>query len=217
MMGCNIFFAEPFRKLMRHSFCQPSRIDEKQRRTMLSDEFHHPVVNFVPHLVGGDRAQSAGRNFDREIKLPPVSNVDDHRVGTAIAGKKVRNLFDWFLCCRQTNAHRRTIGQRFQSFQREREMSAAFVVSHGVDFIHDYSFDIAQDCAASFRCQQNVQGLRGSDQNVRRTLQHRPALVHQCVAGADCGANFGHQKTLLSRHLQNFAERDFKILLDVVP
>jgi len=24
-------------------------------------------------------------------------------------------------------------------------MSTAFVVSHGMDFIHDYSFDIAQD------------------------------------------------------------------------
>src|SRR2546430_16749536 len=112
---------------------------------MLSNEFHHTVINLVPHLVGGDRTKGAARNFDREIKLPLVSNVDDLRIGTAIAGKKVRNLFDWFLSCRQTNAHRRTMRQRFQSFQREREMSAAFIVSHGVDFIHDYSFDIAQD------------------------------------------------------------------------
>src|ERR1700674_1663525 len=117
MMGCNVFFAEPFRKLMRHSFCQPSRIDEEQRGTMLSDELHYAVVNLVPHFVRGDRTKSAARNFDCDIKLPLVSNVDDPRIGTAIASKKMCNFFDWFLGRRQTNADRRTIGQRLQPLQ----------------------------------------------------------------------------------------------------
>ena len=96
-------------------------------------------------------------------------------------------------------------------------MSTAFVVSHGMDFIHDYSFDIAQDCAASFCRQQNVKRLGCSDENVWRTLQHRPALVHERVTGTDRSANLRHQQPLLARHLENLAERDFKILLDVVP
>src|SRR5258705_10203061 len=176
MMCGNVFFPEPFRKLMRHSFRQSPRIDEEQRGTMLSDKLNYAVINFVPHLVGGDRTESAAWNFDREIELTLVSNIDNHRIGPAIASEEVRDFLDWLLRCRKTNSHRWTMRQRFQPFQREREMSAAFIVSHGMDFIHDYSFYIAQDCAASFRRQKNVEGLGGSDKNVWRPFQHRPAL-----------------------------------------
>ena len=42
------------------------------------------------------------------------------------------------------------------------------------------------------------------------------ALVHQRVAGAHGGADLRHQQAALARHLQNFAERNFEVLLDVV-
>jgi len=116
-MGGNIFFAKPFSKLMRHSFSQPARIDEEQRRTMLSDELHHAVVNFVPHFVAGDRTQSAGWNFDRDIELPLVTHINNHRIGAGIASKKMCNFFDGLLRRRKTNAHRRTIGQSFQPLE----------------------------------------------------------------------------------------------------
>ena len=84
---------------------------------MLSDELDNAVINLVPHLIGSDCAQSAGRNFDRKIELSLVSNVHNHRIGAIIAGEKVCNLFNRFLGCRQTNTHRRTISKRFQPFQ----------------------------------------------------------------------------------------------------
>ena len=145
---------------------------------MLADQFNYAVINLVPHLIGGDCTESAGRNFDCEIELSLVSNIDDHRIGAAIAGEKVCNFFDGLLGGRKPNAHRRTISKRFQPLQRKCEMSAAFIISYGMDFIHDYSFNIAQDCAASFRRQENIERFRSSNQNVWRTFQHRPALVH---------------------------------------
>ena len=36
------------------------------------------------------------------------------------------------------------------------------------------------------------------------------------VAGADRGADLGHQQAALARHLQDFAQRNFQVLLDVV-
>ena len=41
-----------------------------------------------------------------------------------------------------------TVRERFQPFQRERQVCAAFVVGDRVDFIDDHGFDIAQNGAA---------------------------------------------------------------------
>ena len=95
-------------------------------------------------------------------------------------------------------------------------MSAALVVGDGVDFVDDYGLDIPQNRPALLRCKQDVERFRRRDQNVRRTLQHSPALVHKRVAGADRGANLGHQQPTLARHLQDFPQRNFEVLLDVV-
>jgi hypothetical protein len=105
---------------------------------------------------------------------------------------------------------------RLQTLQREREMRAALVVGHGVDFVHDHGFDIAQDGAASFRRQQDVERFGSRNQNMRRPLQHGAALVHQGVAGANRGANLRHQQAAVTRHLKNLPQRSFKIFLDVV-
>src|ERR1700688_1871383 len=40
--------------------------------------------------------------------------------------------------------------------------------------------------------------------------------MHQRVSSADRGPNLRHQKPALTRHLQNFPERYFEVLLDVV-
>ena len=108
------------------------------------------------------------------------------------------------------------MSQSFQPLQRKRQMRAALVVGHGVDFVDDDGLDIAQNGAASFRRQQDVKRLRRGDQNVRRPLQHRAPLVHQRVAGADRRANLRHQQAALARHLKNLAQRHFEIFLNVV-
>src|SRR5260370_40440427 len=49
-----------------------------------------------------------------------------------------------------------------------------------------------------------------------RAFEHRPALVHERVTGADGSANLRHEETALTCHLQNFAKRNFQVLLNVV-
>src|SRR5579863_2766948 len=40
--------------------------------------------------------------------------------------------------------------------------------------------------------------------------------MHERVASADCSPNLRHQEAAFTSHLQNFAERDFEVLLNVV-
>ena len=128
----------------------------------------------------------------------------------------MRDFLDRLLRCGKPDAHRRAMSQSFQPFERNCEMRAALVVGDRVDFVHDDGFDIAQNRAAFFGGQQNVERLRRGHQNVRRPLQHGAPLVHQRVAGAHRSANLRHQQAALARHLQDFAQRDFEIFLDVV-
>ena len=217
MMRRDIVFAQSFAQVMSDPLRQPPGVDEHQRGTMLLNQFHQPVVNLVPHFVGGDRAELAGRALrPRDRACACARHRRSTGAGAAVAGQEMSHFFDRLLGGGKADAHRRTISQRLQPLQRKRQVRAALVVGHGVDFVDDDGFDIAQNRAALFRGQQNVERLGRRDQNVRRPLQHGPALMHQRVAGADRGANLRHQQAALARHLQNLAQRPFEIFLDVV-
>src|SRR5437763_14256396 len=95
-------------------------------------------------------------------------------------------------------------------------MRTTLVVSNSMNFIKDNGLDIAQNGPALFRRKQDVKRLRGGDQNMRRALQHGPAFRGQRIAGADGGANLRHQQAALTSHLENFAEWNFEVLLNVV-
>ena len=95
-------------------------------------------------------------------------------------------------------------------------MRPSLVISDRVDFVNDDGLDIAQNGPALFRRKQDVQRLRRGDQNVWRTLQHRPAFRRERVAGPDGGADLRHQQPTFACHLQDFAERNFQVLLNVV-
>jgi hypothetical protein len=64
----NVFFAHALGELMRNAFGEAARVHEHQGRTVRVDELTMPLVNFVPHFVGGDGAQLGGwelRPLDR--------------------------------------------------------------------------------------------------------------------------------------------------------
>src|SRR5271169_3544945 len=105
---------------------------------MLLDEFYEAVVDLVPHFVGRDGTELAGGNFDRKIELAFVADVNDHRVWTTTACQEMCNLFNGLLCRREANAHRGTMCQGFQPLQRESQVSAALVVGHRVNLVHDH-------------------------------------------------------------------------------
>ena len=209
--------AEALAKMMRDAFGQAPRVDEDQRRAMLASEFRDAVVNLAPHFVRGDGAEFARGNFDGQIQRTAVADVDDDRRGAIAAGKELRDQLDGLLRGGKTDAHRRAIEQGFEAFERERQMRAALIVGDGVNFVDDHGFHAAQDGAAFFRRQQDVERFGRGDQDVRRTREHGAALVHQRVAGANSRRESrGISRPRSAGHLQNFAERNFQIFLDVV-
>src|SRR5271157_2971041 len=126
------------------------------------------------------------------------------------------DFFNWLLRSREANAHRRTMRQRFQTLQRESQMSATFIVGYSMNLVDNHGLDITQDRSALLRRQQDVQRLRRGHENVRRPLQHGPPLVHERIASADRSANLRHEEAALARHLQNLSKWYFEILLDIV-
>src|ERR1700722_10640867 len=95
-------------------------------------------------------------------------------------------------------------------------MHAALVIGYGVNLVDDYSLNIAQDDAALLGREQNVKRFGGSDENVRRAFEHSLPVFHQSVTRANRGSNCRHQQAALARHLQNFSQRNLKILLNVI-
>src|SRR4029077_2705669 len=209
-------FAKTLFEMVRDAFGKAARIDEHERRAVLANELGDAIVDFVPHFMRGDRTEFAGGNFNREVEDALVADLDDNGIRTATASEEMGNQFDWLLGGGEADAHRRTIGESFEPFERKREVRTALIVRDGVNFVDDYGFDGFQNLAAFRGREQNIERFGCSDEDVRRTLEHFAALVHQRLPGADGGGNLGHQKTPFGGELQNFAERDLEIFLNVV-
>ena len=73
--------AEPLGQMARGALGHAARVDENQRGAMQRDQFGEAVVDALPHFVGHDRFERHGRNFQREIALADVADVDDRAVG----------------------------------------------------------------------------------------------------------------------------------------
>src|SRR5262245_43612518 len=127
---------------MSDALHKPASVYEYQCRAVLIHELDDAVVNLVPHLVGSDWAKLGSRHFDREIQLSLVPDVDDHRTGPTVAGKKMCHLLNGLLRCREPDSRRRATKQCLQPFQRKRQMCSALVVSHSMNFIYDHGFHI---------------------------------------------------------------------------
>ena len=109
---------------------------------MLQRQLGDAVVNLAPHFVAGDGAKLGRRNFDREVELAAMADVDDGRSRASRAGQEMRDLLDRLLRRRQADA-RRPVRQQVKPLQRERQVRAALVVGDGVDFVDDHGLDVA--------------------------------------------------------------------------
>src|SRR5271156_6621488 len=193
---------------MRQAFGEAASIHEDKRGAMLLYEDGNALVDFVPHFVGGDGAELAGWNFDGEIETAALLDLHDYGRGAFAAGEKLADEFDGFLRGGEADAGERLRGERFQTFQRKGEVRAALVVCDGVNFVHNQRANCAQQFPALSGGEKDVERFRSGDQNVRWALLHGEAIADQRVAGADGGADFGHQIAALMGELENFSQRD---------
>ena len=79
VMGGDLVFADALAKMMATRSASRARVDEHQRGAMLQREFGKAVVDLAPHFVGGDGTEFGARDFDGEIELAAMADVDDGR------------------------------------------------------------------------------------------------------------------------------------------
>ena len=103
---------------------------------MLPDQFGDAIIDIGPNRVRGHGAQFVLRYFHCQIHLTLMPHVDDRRHQTS-AHQELRHGFDRPLRRREPDALRFRERQRFQSLQRQGQVSTAFIRHNGVDFIDD--------------------------------------------------------------------------------
>src|SRR5437879_4880938 len=100
---------------------------------MLLHQRHQAVINLIPHFVGSHWPKWHRRNFDCHIELALVADIDDDGIRPRVSrvtapSEKMRNLLDWLLRSGESYPHGPPVGQRLQTFQRQRQMRATLVV-----------------------------------------------------------------------------------------
>ena len=149
-----------------------------------------------------------------------MAGVDDRHFGrgppSARAHQQVRDRIDRVLRRRQPDTHQVVAAQRGQTFERQRQMRAALVRRHGVNFIDDDRARARQHRAAGRGAEQDVERLRCGDEDVRRAAAHALALARRRVAGAHPGADLDIRQPTLAQCCADAGERRLQVALDVI-
>ena len=95
-------------------------------------------------------------------------------------------------------------------------MRATLVVNHRVNLIDNQRACRAEHSAAAIAGQQDVERLRGGDDDVRRLLRHRYAIFRRSVACAHQRANLNALDARGCEIFLNPAQRRLQIDLDIV-
>jgi len=197
---------------MRHPLGEPAGIDEDERGTARADKLGETIVDLIPHLVARHRAQFARRDFDAQIHLAPVSNLNH----TGVVSEKTGHEFDRLHGGRQADPLEPASGKRIEAGQTERQVRAALVVDDGVNFVDDHGPRRLEHLPALLRGQQDEQRLGRRNQDVRRARKHPLAVGGESVTGAERGPDGRKRNAPLGGKGGDFGERRFQVLLDVV-
>ena len=137
---------------------------------------------------GPDRAGLAGlphvleRDDDLQVELLRAAGVDE--LDRPPAGDEASDLLHRPLRRREPDALDGLLGQAVEALDGEGHVCAALRAGDGVHLVEDQRLDRLQHLAPA-RGEQEVERLRGRDQDVRVLAEHRGAVALRRVAGAD--------------------------------
>ena len=189
---------------------------------MQRDEFGEPVVDALPDFVRHHRFERHGRDFQREIARADMADVDDRAISrnvavdTRAAYEKSRNRAHRFLRRGQADTRQTAPAQRVEPLEAEREMAAALAARERMDFIDDHGTHGRQHPPARVRAEQHVQRFGRGDENVRRALSERVALLLRGVAGAHGGADVERRQPARVEFGGDALQRYLQVEADVV-
>ncbi len=172
------------------SFGQSPGVRENERGSVCLDEVDDPGLDVGPDGRAGARRRSDGghqvghvldRHLDAQLPLLGRLCADDaHRRPTCQeAGRLLRGLDRRG----QPYPGDGSTSQVIEAGQAHGQMCPPLGPRDRMDLIDDHRLDIGQD-GAGLRGEQEEQGLRCGDEDVRRAAGHRPSLSGGGVAGA---------------------------------
>ena len=181
-------------------------------------------VQDLGHLPGGGhRAQLIVGQLQGEVQLPAVAGIHDRAPGRPVrvvailarADQQPGNGLDRPLGGGQAHPLHRLLRHVGQPLQGEGQVRAALVSGDRVDLVHDDGPGATQHGPAPLRGHQQVQRLRGGDQDVGRVLEHGGALRGGRVAGPDRDPDRRGGEPEMAGCRGDLAERRLQVLLDV--
>ena len=237
------FLSEPVGQPGCEAFRHPARVDEDEGRLVGLDRLGQALVDLRPHLVRHHRFHGRGRHLDGEVHGAPVAFVDDGAAGLAgepgcgirrmgrpvsrfriraparvpplAPQQKARDLADRLLGGRQPDALQRPARHVPEALQTERQVRSPARIDHGMDLVHDHRAHGAEHRPAALGGQEQVERLRGGDQDVRGRAQHRSAARRGRVPGAHRGTDADGGQPRLHGPLADGGERLLEVLVDV--
>ena len=116
------------------------------------------LVDLLPLVVRHHRLQRRRRQFEREVALLGVADVDDRAVGRAVGRDRARRRPGSARPRRSASASptgrsasARAAAQRLQPLERQRQVAAALARGDGVDLVDDHRAHRRQHRAAATR------------------------------------------------------------------
>ena len=208
--------AKALRKVHREPLAQPARVHKHERRLMLRDQLGNPRIDLFPHFRRHHGLERRRWDLERQIECADMARVHDGGQRLAGADQELSDLLDWPLGGREADPLWPLADQRVEPRQRQRQMAAALVTRHGVDFVDDHRADRAQHLARALGGENQIQGLRRGDEDVGWATEHRLPFRLWRVTGPNQRPDLDVGQALLRQRSADFGERLRQILLYVV-
>ena len=223
VVGHHLVGAETLPQPVGEALGQAARVREDERRSVFPDELGDPVEQVVPVLRRGDRLEVLlARYLDIELQVPLVTQVDDRALGRAVRARAVGareepgEKLDRLLRGREPHARGPPLGERVEPREGERQVRTAAVSRERVDLVDDDRPDPVEERPASLGSEEEKEGLRRRDEEVRRPPEHRLALRGRRVSRANRNADLRDGPARSLAHLTDLFERPLEVSVDVV-
>src|ERR1700735_106668 len=106
-------------EMMADALRETTCVDKNQRGAICEHEVCDALVDFFPHLVRSHWAKLAGWNFDSQIQMAPLRNLDDCRSRPVIACEKICYQLDRLLSSGEADPSRTVPGESIEAFERK--------------------------------------------------------------------------------------------------
>ena len=150
-----------------------------------------------------------------------MAGVDDCHFGRrrAFGGgscQQVGNRVDWVLRRGKADPQQLVAAEGGKPLERERQMGAAFVRRHRMNFVDDDRARGRQHLAAGFRAEQDVKRLRRRHNDMGWAAAHALAFSRRRIAGPYPGADLDIGQSPSPEMFANAGQRHFQITVDIV-